>query len=64
MRDDELRWFLEHGKAAAPHCIMGMDYYATNEKVVKADGSLESQGQMLGWHAIAQRLLRALPAAR
>ena len=53
LRDDELRWFLEHGKHAAPHCIMGMDYYDANEKVVKADGTLESQGQMLGWHAIA-----------
>jgi beta-glucosidase/6-phospho-beta-glucosidase/beta-galactosidase len=30
-----------------------MDYYDANEKVVKADGTLESQGQMLGWHAIA-----------
>jgi len=52
--DDELRWFLAHGKAAAPHCIMGMDYYGVNEVVVQADVSLESQGQMLGWHAIAR----------
>ena len=52
--DEELRWFLAHGKAAAPHCIMGMDYYGVNEIVVQADGSLESQGQMLGWHAIAR----------
>ncbi|HTJ03895.1 MAG TPA: family 1 glycosylhydrolase [Caldimonas sp.] len=54
LRDEELRWFIEHGKAAAPHCIMGMDYYGVNEVVVEADGSLESQGQMLGWHAIAR----------
>jgi len=33
---------------------MGMDYYGVNEVVVEADGSLESQGQMLGWHAIAR----------
>jgi beta-glucosidase/6-phospho-beta-glucosidase/beta-galactosidase len=51
---DELLWFLSYGRAAAPHCIMGMDYYATNEVVVKADGSHESQGLMLGWHAIAR----------
>ena len=54
LTNDELEWFLEHGKQAAPHCIMGMDYYPLNEQVVKPDGQLESQGQMLGWHAIAR----------
>ena len=54
LRVDELAWFREHGKQAAPHCIMGMDYYGVNEITVAADGSLESQGQMLGWHAIAR----------
>jgi beta-glucosidase len=54
LRMEELEWFIAQGQAAAPHCIMGMDYYAMNEQVVKADGSLESQGQMLGWHAIAR----------
>ena len=33
---------------------MGMDYYGANEKVIKADGSTTSPGQMLGWHAIAR----------
>ena len=54
LTQDELRWFLEQGAVAAPHCVMGMDYYGANEKVVHADGATESQGQMLGWHAIAQ----------
>lgn len=54
LHDDELRWFVEHGTAAMPHCIMGMDYYAMNEQVVRADGSLDKEGQMLGWHAIAR----------
>jgi beta-glucosidase/6-phospho-beta-glucosidase/beta-galactosidase len=54
IKDEELRWFLEHGKAAAPHCIMGLDYYATNEQIIKPDGSRETEGQMLGWHAIAR----------
>jgi beta-glucosidase/6-phospho-beta-glucosidase/beta-galactosidase len=54
LRGDELAWFLRCGKRAAPHCIMGMDYYANNEKAVKEDGTQESQGQMLGWHAIAR----------
>jgi beta-glucosidase/6-phospho-beta-glucosidase/beta-galactosidase len=54
VRDEELRWFLEHGRQAASHCIMGMDYYDRNEKVVDADGIVDFQGQMLGWHAIAR----------
>jgi beta-glucosidase/6-phospho-beta-glucosidase/beta-galactosidase len=54
LTEQELVWFVEHGRQAAGHCIMGMDYYGVNEKVVQADGSVESQGQMLGWHAIAR----------
>jgi beta-glucosidase/6-phospho-beta-glucosidase/beta-galactosidase len=54
LTEDEMRWFLDHGKQAAPHCIMGMDYYGTNEQVVHAEGQAESEGQMLGWHAIAR----------
>lgn len=52
--DDELTWFLEHGRAAAPHCIMGMDYYGANERVVTADGEVNHGGPLLGWHAIAK----------
>ncbi|MFL6664755.1 MAG: family 1 glycosylhydrolase [Rhizobacter sp.] len=54
MKEQELQWFLHHGRAAAPHCIMGMDYYSVNEKCLEGDGSQESRGQMLGWHAIAR----------
>ena len=54
LTDDDLKWFLTKGRVAAPHCVMGMDYYGINEKVITPDGSEESQGQMLGWHAIAR----------
>ena len=53
LTDHDLRWFRQHGREAAQHCVLGMDYYSANEKTVKADGSVESEGQMLGWHAIA-----------
>ena len=52
--EDDLRWFLEHGKAAKDHLVLGMDYYAANEKVVTNEGEVKSQGEMLGWHAIAE----------
>ncbi len=54
LTEDDLKWFIQKGKVAAPHCVMGMDYYGGNEKVVTSDGSKQSQGQMLGWHAIAR----------
>jgi beta-glucosidase len=50
---EELQWFIQKGRAAAPHCIMGMDYYKRNEKVIAEDGSPKNEGQMLGWHVIA-----------
>ncbi len=54
LTEQDLAWFVEHGRGIASHCVMGMDYYGANEKVIKADGSTASPGQMLGWHAIAR----------
>ncbi len=50
----DMHWFIEHGRSAAPHCIVGLDYYGTNEQVMHDGGRQESQGLMLGWHAIAR----------
>ena len=51
---DEVVWFMEQGQRYADHCVLGMDYYGNNEKVVTETGEIETQGQMLGWHAIAR----------
>ena len=51
---DDLIWFLDNGGKYAERCILGMDYYGNNEKVVTESGTVETQGQMLGWHAIAR----------
>lgn len=48
-------WFMEHGRRAAPHCVMGMDYYASNERLVQPDGKEEQVGPVLGWHTIARQ---------
>lgn len=48
------RWFMEHGRRAAPNCVMGMDYYVSNERVVGPDGRDYTEGSMLGWYAIAR----------
>lgn len=51
-------WFMEHGRRAAPHCIMGMDYYGGNEIAVTEDGSTKGVGPSLGWSSIARQYAR------
>lgn len=48
------RWFMEHGRDARLHCVMGMDYYAMNERVVSPDDSEQPVGPCVGWATIAQ----------
>ena len=40
------------GQRLKHHCIMGNDYYATNEHRVRADGSTEPSGEIFGYHVI------------
>jgi beta-glucosidase len=58
LADEELKWFLERGRRAAAHCVMGMDYYTRNEHVIGEDGQPKNEGQMLGWHGIARDYYR------
>ena len=44
---------MHQGRVSADSCVMGMDYYGNNEKVVEADGSIKTEGAMLGWGSIA-----------
>jgi len=37
------------------HCIMGNDYYITNEHRVSADGSTRPAGEVLGYHVITSQ---------
>ncbi len=52
---EQYDWFMEHGRKASPHCIMGMDYYAGHEQTLTADGATESIGPALGWGNIARQ---------
>ena len=47
-------WFMEHGRKAAPHCVMGMDYYGGNEIALDEDGSQKGVGPSIGWSSIAR----------
>ncbi len=51
-------WFMAHGREAAPHCVMGMDYYDANERVIDENGDDKIEGAMLGWSEIARDYYR------
>jgi beta-glucosidase len=47
---EEYHFFLEHN--LKHHCIMGNDYYVTNEHRVEADGSTRPAGEVFGYNGI------------
>lgn len=53
MTRDEYQWFLTH--RLKQHCILGNDYYYTNEHRVFADGHTESSGEVFGYAEITRQ---------
>ena len=53
MTGDEYRWFLTH--RLKQHCILGNDYYITNEHRVFADGHTEASGEVFGYAEITRQ---------
>ncbi|WP_419802867.1 family 1 glycosylhydrolase [Mucilaginibacter sp.] len=54
MTHEEYRWFMDNNVIKAK-CIMGNDYYATNEHLVHADGSTSASGEIFGYYIITQQ---------
>jgi len=53
MTREEYHWFSEnHVKA---RCIMGNDYYVTNEHLVHQDGSTSASGEIFGYYVITHQ---------
>jgi beta-glucosidase/6-phospho-beta-glucosidase/beta-galactosidase len=50
---DEYRWFREH--AVKPYCVLGTDYYATNEHLVRADGTVAESGEVFGYYVLTKQ---------
>lgn len=50
---EEYHFFLGHG--LQHHCIMGNDYYATNEHRVEPDGATRPSGEVFGYDAITRQ---------
>jgi len=53
MTREEYQFFLKNN--LKHHCIMGNDYYKTNEHRVRADGSTTASGEVFGYHVITRQ---------
>ena len=53
MTRDEYHFFLRN--TLKHHCIMGNDYYVTNEHRVSADGSTRAAGEIFGYSVISRQ---------
>jgi hypothetical protein len=53
MTRNEYHFFLHN--RLKHQCIMGNDYYKTNEHRVKADGSTSASGEIFGYHVITRQ---------
>jgi beta-glucosidase/6-phospho-beta-glucosidase/beta-galactosidase len=50
MTKEEYRWFTEN--QVKGRCIMGNDYYVTNEHIVHPDGRTQAAGEIFGYYVI------------
>ncbi len=56
MSREEYHWFLDHGGAMRPHCVMGNDYYITNEHEVQDErGQFQPSGEVFGYYVITKQ---------
>lgn len=53
MTREEYHFFIDNNLKR--HCIMGNDYYITNEHRVSEDGSTRSAGEIFGYHVITSQ---------
>jgi len=56
MTRDEVQWF-RNNKVKA-HCIMGNDYYYTNEHMVHPNGTTSASGEIFGYYVITHQYYR------
>jgi beta-glucosidase/6-phospho-beta-glucosidase/beta-galactosidase len=56
MSREEYHWFRQHGNAIRPHCVMGNDYYITNEhEVFDERGQFRPSGEVFGYYVITKQ---------
>jgi beta-glucosidase/6-phospho-beta-glucosidase/beta-galactosidase len=58
MTDDEYTWFTRQNIKAKTNCVMGNDYYITNEHLVHSNGSTSPSGEIFGYAVITHQYFR------
>ena len=53
MTREQFEWFRSHHVKA--NCVMGTDYYVTNEHLVKPDGTWVASGEIFGYYVITHQ---------
>ncbi len=53
MKRDEYHWFIRNHRKS--HCVMGNDYYVTNEHLVNEDGTVAPSGEVFGYYVITHQ---------
>lgn len=48
----EYAWFMENGTRR--RCVLGNDYYVTNERILQHDGSVSHVGEVFGWYLVTR----------
>lgn len=48
----EYDWFMEQGPKVRGHCLLGTDYYRTNEQLVHPDGRIHPVGEVFGYYVV------------
>ena len=56
MTKEEYNWFINN--ATRRRCVMGNDYYITNEHLVRPDGSTCASGEIFGYHVVTHQYFR------
>jgi beta-glucosidase/6-phospho-beta-glucosidase/beta-galactosidase len=56
MTKEEYQWFSDN--QVKGRCIMGNDYYVTNEHIVHADGHTQASGEIFGYYVITAQYYR------
>jgi beta-glucosidase/6-phospho-beta-glucosidase/beta-galactosidase len=51
----EYHWFHHMGSGLKPRCIMGNDYYVTNEHLVTENGPVGASGEIFGYYVITRQ---------
>lgn len=56
MTKEEYQWFTEN--QVKGRCVMGNDYYVTNEHIVHPDGRTQASGEIFGYYVITYQYFR------